>query len=103
MEKGMKSKLPLGKIDPITHVTGEIGHLAVHINANDIASMGGSPLWFLATILVPSQTNALDIKRMILSHFKWVTFPFLDGSAQKHPHPNPPPSEGEGILFTHSV
>ena len=55
MEKGMKSKLPLGKIDP------KILY-AVHINATDIASMGGSPLWFLATILMLSQSNARDIK-----------------------------------------
>jgi hydrogenase maturation factor len=48
----------VAKTDPITHVTGEIGRYAVHINANDIASMGGSPLWFLATILMPSQTKA---------------------------------------------
>jgi hydrogenase expression/formation protein HypE len=52
----------VAKTDPITHVTGEIGRYAVHINANDIASMGGSPLWFLATILMPSGSKARDIK-----------------------------------------
>jgi len=54
----------VAKTDPITHVTGEIGRYAVHINANDIASMGGSPLWFLATILMPSESKAWDIKRI---------------------------------------
>jgi hydrogenase expression/formation protein HypE len=54
----------VAKTDPITHVTGEIGHYAVHINANDIASMGGTPLWFLATILMPSGSDARDIRRI---------------------------------------
>ena len=54
----------VAKTDPITHVTSEIGHYAVHINANDIASMGGTPLWFLATILMPSGSHARDIKRI---------------------------------------
>ena len=54
----------VAKTDPITHVKGEIGHYAVHINANDIASMGGRPLWFLATVLMPPYSNAGDIKRI---------------------------------------
>jgi hydrogenase maturation factor len=54
----------VAKTDPITHVTGEIGHYAVHVNANDIASMGGRPLWFLATILMPSRSNDRDIKKV---------------------------------------
>jgi hydrogenase maturation factor len=54
----------VAKTDPITHVTDEIGHYAVHVNANDIASMGGRPLWFLATILMPSRSNDRDIKKV---------------------------------------
>ena len=54
----------VAKTDPITHVTGEIGHYAVHINANDIASMGGRPLWFLATILMPPPSNNRDIRKI---------------------------------------
>ena len=54
----------VAKTDPITHVTGEIGRYAVHINANDIASMGGRPLWFLATLLMPSASHARDIRRI---------------------------------------
>ncbi len=54
----------VAKTDPITHVTGEIGYYAVHINANDIPSMGGSPLWFLAAILMPSQSKARDIEKI---------------------------------------
>jgi hydrogenase expression/formation protein HypE len=54
--------LLVAKTDPITHVTTEIGRYAVHINANDIAAMGGKPLWFLATLLMPqkSDENAIE-------------------------------------------
>ena len=43
----------LAKTDPITFATDQIGWYAVHVNANDIAAMGGKPLWFLATLLLP--------------------------------------------------
>ena len=49
-------------------------------------------------LLIPmGLSGRYQTKSKVLSHFEWVTFPFLDGSAQKHPHPNPPPSEGEGM------
>jgi hydrogenase maturation factor len=44
------------KTDPITFVTEEIGAYALAINANDLATMGALPRWFLATILVPAGT-----------------------------------------------
>lgn len=52
------------KTDPITHVTAEVGHYAVNINANDIAAMGGNPLWFLATILMPFGSSADNIREI---------------------------------------
>ena len=39
--------------DPITFSAKKIGRSSVIINANDIATSGGAPLWFLATLLVP--------------------------------------------------
>ncbi|MCB0077194.1 MAG: hypothetical protein KDD73_07185 [Anaerolineales bacterium] len=39
--------------DPITFASQRIGWYAVHINANDVACMGATPRWFLATILMP--------------------------------------------------
>ena len=42
------------KTDPITFATDEIGWYAVNINANDIAVMGATPRWFLATLLLPA-------------------------------------------------
>lgn len=41
------------KSDPITFATDEIGWYVVTINANDIATMGATPRWFLLTLLLP--------------------------------------------------
>jgi hydrogenase maturation factor len=39
--------------DPITFATADIGWYAVHVNANDVATRGAAPRWFLATLLLP--------------------------------------------------
>lgn len=44
----------VAKSDPITFATNEIGWYAVNVNANDIAVMGATPRWFLATVLLPA-------------------------------------------------
>lgn len=41
------------KSDPITFATERVGWYAVHVNANDIATTGAEPSWFLSTILLP--------------------------------------------------
>ena len=41
------------KSDPITFATDEIGWYAVQINANDIATTGALPRWFMTTLLLP--------------------------------------------------
>ncbi|WP_034622476.1 AIR synthase family protein [Desulfovermiculus halophilus] len=60
----MGDRCLIAKTDPITHVTGEIGYYAVHINANDIAATGGTPVWFLATILMPEQTRSDELEQV---------------------------------------
>ncbi len=42
------------KSDPITFTAENIGWYAVHVNANDIATTGAQPKWFLATLLLPA-------------------------------------------------
>ncbi|MDM8522411.1 HAD-IA family hydrolase [Desulfococcaceae bacterium HSG8] len=49
------------KSDPITFATDSIGHYAVLINANDIATSGAIPRWFLTTLLFPCGTSASEI------------------------------------------
>lgn len=39
--------------DPVTFASDRAGWYAVHVNANDVASTGATPRWFLATLLVP--------------------------------------------------
>ncbi|MBM2803936.1 MAG: Hydrogenase expression protein [Deltaproteobacteria bacterium] len=45
----------IAKTDPITFTAEQIGWYAVHINANDIATKGGRPMWYLATLLLPEE------------------------------------------------
>lgn len=44
----------IAKTDPITFATDEIGWYAVNVNANDVATMGAQPRWFMATVLLPA-------------------------------------------------
>lgn len=53
------------KTDPITFVTEDIGTYTLFINANDIATMGGVPKWFLATILLPEKQTTEDLVELI--------------------------------------
>jgi hydrogenase maturation factor len=46
-------KYLVAKTDPITFTADRIGWYAVNINANDIATLGARPRWFLATLLLP--------------------------------------------------
>ncbi len=49
--------------DPITFTPERIGWYSVHVNANDIAAMGGEPRYFLSTILLPgsgAQSEMVD-------------------------------------------
>jgi hydrogenase expression/formation protein HypE len=41
------------KSDPITFAVDEIGWYALQVNANDIATTGATPRWFLMTLLLP--------------------------------------------------
>ncbi len=55
----------LAKTDPITFATDEIGWYAAHVNANDIATAGGVPAWFMATLLLPEgRTDQALVERI---------------------------------------
>lgn len=53
----MGERYLVAKSDPITFATEEIGWYAVHVNANDIASMGATPRWLLLTLLLPEKRS----------------------------------------------
>ena len=52
----------VAKTDPITFATDLIGWYMVQINANDIASMGGTPRWLMTTLLLPEGTSESDVE-----------------------------------------
>ncbi len=52
------------KTDPVTFATEEIGWYAVHVNANDIATMGARPRWFQACLLFPPGTTEDTVRQV---------------------------------------
>jgi hydrogenase expression/formation protein HypE len=63
----MGARYLIAKSDPITFATDAIGHYAVVVNANDIATRGGQPKWFLATLLLPEQTTSVRLVESIFA------------------------------------
>jgi len=60
----MNGKVIVVTTDPITGSLESIGWLSVHINANDVATCGATPLWYLATILLPDKTD-IDHRKVL--------------------------------------
>ncbi|MBN2228872.1 MAG: AIR synthase family protein [Candidatus Thorarchaeota archaeon] len=52
--------------DPITGSVEDLGWLAVHVNANDIATFGVKPRWFLATIMLPKGFKTSELQKIML-------------------------------------
>lgn len=61
----MGDRYLVAKSDPVTFATDEIGWYAVQVNANDIATTGATPLWFMATILLPADRATAALARTI--------------------------------------
>jgi len=47
----------VAKSDPITFATDLIGWYVVQVNANDLAVMGATPRWLMATLLLPEGSD----------------------------------------------
>jgi len=55
----------VAKTDPITFATDRIGWYVVHVNANDLATVGARPKWFLVTALLPEgHTDEALVRRL---------------------------------------
>jgi hydrogenase expression/formation protein HypE len=63
----MGDRYLIAKSDPITFATDAIGYYAVVVNANDIATRGGQPKWFLATLLLPERTTSVALVESVFS------------------------------------
>ena len=53
------------KSDPITFASDAIAKYAVLVNANDVATAGAIPRWFLTTLMFPVGTSAFIIKNVM--------------------------------------
>lgn len=51
--------------DPITGTATRVGRHSVHINANDIATAGARPKWYLCTILLPPNTSEESLRQIM--------------------------------------
>ena len=60
-------KYLVAKTDPITFTAERIGWYAANINANDIATLGARPRWFLATLLLPEKAATESLARSIFN------------------------------------
>jgi hydrogenase expression/formation protein HypE len=63
----MGQRYLVAKTDPITFATDEIGWYVVHVNANDIATMGAAPRWLLLTLLLPEAGTDRGLVETIFS------------------------------------
>lgn len=53
--------------DPITGALSDPGWLSVNVNANDVAVMGASPEWFLATLFLPEGSERSAVEEVMES------------------------------------
>jgi len=51
--------------DPVTGTASDIGWLAVHVNANDVACRGAKPRWFLCDLLLPERSSAVLVEAIM--------------------------------------
>lgn len=78
-------KLLVAKSDPITFATNNIGRYAVQVNANDIACTGGTPRWFLATVLVPehfTEDHAEELFTQVLDTCNEIGVTLIGGHSE---------------------
>lgn len=58
----MSDRVLIAKSDPISFATENIGWYVVQVNANDVACTGGTPRWFMPTVLLPSGSTPDDVR-----------------------------------------
>jgi hydrogenase maturation factor len=54
------------KTDPVTFTAEDVGWYAVHVNANDVATMGARPVWFQACLLFPQGATEDNVRQVFL-------------------------------------
>ncbi|MFW9981590.1 MAG: AIR synthase family protein [Candidatus Thorarchaeota archaeon] len=59
------NKVIIAATDPITGSVSDVGWLAVHVNANDIATLGVRPRWFLVSIILPRDFTLEQLQQIM--------------------------------------
>jgi len=78
-------RLLVATMDPVTFTTDLIGWYAVNINANDIATKGVKPCWFLVALLLPEQFTTVEAERIhdqILSACRYLDVTLIGGHTE---------------------
>ena len=60
----MGDRVLIAKSDPITFAAQNVGRYVVQVNANDVACTGGTPRWFLPTVLLPTSATPDDLRNI---------------------------------------
>ena len=58
-------KVIIAATDPITGSVSDVGWLSVNVNANDIATFGVLPRWFLASIILPENSTPEQLSLIV--------------------------------------
>jgi hydrogenase maturation factor len=51
--------------DPVTGAMANIGWLSVHINANDVATRGARPKWYLCSVMLPKGSSEDALRKIM--------------------------------------
>ena len=68
---GPEDEVLILKSDPITFATDEMAYYTLMVNANDVATSGGTPRWLLTTLLFPPGTTGEQAGRLMASLQRW--------------------------------
>lgn len=87
--------------DPVTAPAARIGHDVVHRNANDVATRGAEPSWFLFTLLLPpaeaTRESVADIFRQVDEACRQVGAELIGGHTEVTASVNQPVAVGTMI------
>jgi hydrogenase expression/formation protein HypE len=99
-----KSSVLIFTADPVTGTPSRIGQHSVEINANDIATAGARPRWYLCTILLPVGTEEKSLKEITTEIHKTARrlgVSVVGGHTEATPRLNRPLISGFMIGETH--
>lgn len=86
--------------DPITGTVQDVGRLAAHITANDIASSGAEMIGIMVTLLLPEETTEQTLKELMMemeASCKELNIEIMGGHTEVTPAVNQPIASITGV------